>query len=136
MINSVALTGRLTKNPELRYTQSGKPVANFTLAVERNFKDPNGEKVTDFIDCVIWNKQAETLANYTKKGSLIGVVGEINTRSYQNNNGERVFVTEVRVNNFTFLETKKNEQSTQPDPFANNQSDNPANNITNNDLPF
>lgn len=136
MINSVALTGRLTKNPELRYTQSGKPVANFTLAVERNFKDLNGEKVTDFINCVIWNKQAEALANYTKKGSLIGVVGEINTRSYENNNGERVFVTEVGVNSFTFLETKKNEQSAQPDPFAGNQSDNPANNITNNDLPF
>ena len=136
MINSVALTGRLTKNPELRYTQSGKPVANFTLAVERNFKDQNGEKLTDFINCVIWDKQAEALANYTKKGSLIGVVGEINTRSYENNNGERVFVTEVRVNNFTFLESKKNEQSAQSDPFANNQSNNPADNITNNDLPF
>ena len=131
MINSVALTGRLTKNPELRYTQSGKPVANFTLAVDRNFKDQNGEKLTDFINCVIWDKQA-----YTKKGSLIGVVGEINTRSYENNNGERVFVTEVRVNNFTFLESKKNEQSAQSDPFANNQSNNPADNITNNDLPF
>ena len=110
MINTVVLSGRLTKEAELRYTQSGSPVTNFTLAVNRKFKTEN-QPEADFINCVIWNKSAETLANYTTKGSLIGIEGTLQTRTYENAEGKNVYVTEVYVNNFTFLETKKEEES-------------------------
>ena len=90
MINNVVLVGRLTKDPYLLYTSSGTAVATFTLAVNRNFSSQNGEKETDFINCVIWRKSAEILANYAKKGSLIGVTGRIQTRNYENQQGQRV----------------------------------------------
>lgn len=134
MINNVTLTGRLTKDVELKHTQSGKAVANFTLAVERNFKDAQGNKITDFINCIAWNKTAETIAQYFRKGNLIGIVGEIQTRNYENQQGQRVYVTEVNVNNFTFLESKQdNTQAQAPDPFAEN-----TNNVSvsDSDLPF
>lgn len=107
MINNVVLTGRLTKEPELRYTQSGVAVANFTLAVNRNFKNQQGETEADFIMCQIWRKQAEALANYTHKGSLIGIEGRIQTRNYDNQQGQRVYVTEVIADRFTFLESRQ-----------------------------
>ena len=106
MINSVCLVGRLTRDPELRYTPSNVAVATFSLAVNRNFKDANGERETDFINCVIWRQQAENLANWAKKGALIGITGRIQTRSYENQQGLRVYVTEVVAENFQMLESR------------------------------
>lgn len=106
MINNVVLVGRLTREVDLRYTQSGVAVANFTVAVDRNFRDANGERQTDFINCVMWRKAAENFAKFTRKGSLVGLEGNIQTRNYENQQGQRVYVTEVLVNNFTFLESK------------------------------
>lgn len=106
MINSVCLVGRLTRDPELRYTPSNVAVATFSLAVNRNFKDANGERETDFINCVIWRQQAENLANWAKKGALIGITGRIQTRSYENQQGQRVYVTEVVAENFQMLESR------------------------------
>ena len=106
MLNSVCLVGRTTKDPELRYTPSNVAVATFSLAVNRNFKDANGERETDFINCVIWRQQAENLANWAKKGALIGITGRIQTRSYENQQGQRVYVTEVVAENFQMLESR------------------------------
>lgn len=106
MLNSVCLVGRTTKDPELRYTTSNVAVATFSLAVNRNFKDANGERETDFINCVIWRQQAENLANWAKKGALIGITGRIQTRSYENQQGQRVYVTEVVAENFQMLESR------------------------------
>lgn len=98
MINNVVLTGRLTKDIELRRTTSGKTCTSFILAVNRNREE------TDFINCVAWNQEAESLEKYTKKGSLIGIEGRIQTRSYNDKNGKKVYITEVLVRNKTFLE--------------------------------
>lgn len=106
MINNVVLVGRTTKDPELRYTPGNVAVATFSLAVNRNFKDANGERETDFINCVIWRQQAENLANWAKKGALIGITGRIQTRSYENQQGQRVYVTEVVAENFQMLESR------------------------------
>ncbi|WHY72393.1 single-stranded DNA-binding protein [Fictibacillus enclensis] len=106
MLNRVILVGRLTKDPELRYTPSGVAVANFTLAVNRTFTNQQGEREADFINCVIWRKPAENVANFLKKGSLAGVDGRIQTRSYDNNQGQRVYVTEVMAESVQFLEPK------------------------------
>lgn len=106
MINSVCLVGRLTRDPELKYTGNNVAVASFSLAVNRNFKDANGERETDFINCVIWRQQAENLANWAKKGALIGITGRIQTRSYENQQGQRVYVTEVVAENFQMLESR------------------------------
>lgn len=106
MINNVVLVGRLTRDPELKYTTSNIAVATFSLAVNRNFKDANGERETDFINCVIWRQQAENLANWAKKGALIGITGRIQTRSYENQQGQRVYVTEVVAENFQMLESR------------------------------
>lgn len=117
MINNVTLVGRLTKDPDLRYTSGGKGVATFTLAVNRNFTNQAGEREADFIQCVIWRKPAETLANYARKGTLLGVTGRIQTRFYDNQQGQRVYVTEVVADSFQLMESKatsEQRQSTQP----------------------
>lgn len=106
MMNSVCLVGRTTKDLELKYTGNNIAVATFSLAVNRNFKDANGERETDFINCVIWRQQAENLANWAKKGALIGITGRIQTRSYENQQGQRVYVTEVVAENFQMLESR------------------------------
>ena len=106
MINSVCLVGRLTRDPELKYTGNNIAVASFSLAVNRTFKDANGEREADFINCVIWRQQAENLANWAKKGALIGITGRIQTRSYENQQGQRVYVTEVVAENFQMLESR------------------------------
>lgn len=126
MINNVTLVGRLTKDPDLRYTSSGTGVATFTLAVNRNFTSADGTREADFINCVIWRKPAETLANYAKKGVLIGVTGRIQTRSYDNQQGQRVYVTEVVADNFQLLESKKadSSQNTQDGGASNSQTNN------------
>lgn len=106
MINNVVLVGRLAKEPELKYTAGGQAVATFSLAVNRNFTNQSGEREADFINCVIWRKSAETLANYAHKGTLIGITGRIQTRNYENQQGQRVYVTEVVADNFQLLEKK------------------------------
>lgn len=106
MINNVVLVGRLTRDVDLRYTGSGIAVGNFSLAIDRPYTNNQGERETDFVNCVIWRKSAETLANFTRKGSLIGVTGRIQTRNYENNQGQRVYVTEVLAENFQLLEPK------------------------------
>lgn len=126
MINNLTLVGRLTKDPELKYTGNGTAVATFTLAVNRNFTNQSGEREADFINCVIWRKPAETLANYAKKGVLIGVTGRIQTRSYDNQQGKKVYVTEVIADNFQLLESKKadSSQNTQVSGVSNSQTNN------------
>ena len=91
MINNVVLVGRLVRDPELRYTPSNVAVATFTVAVNRRFKNANGEREADFINCVIWRQSAENLANWAKKGALIGVTGSIQVRNYENKEGQRVY---------------------------------------------
>ncbi|HEL2449502.1 TPA: single-stranded DNA-binding protein [Streptococcus suis] len=105
MINNVVLVGRLTRDVELRYTPSNQAVATLTLAVNRNFKNQStGEREADFINCVLWHQQAENLAKWTKKGHLVGITGRIQTRSYENQQGQRVYVTEVVAESFQVLE--------------------------------
>lgn len=111
MINNVVVVGRLTRAVDLRYTSNGTAYASFTLATDRDFKNQNGERETDFINCVMWRKPAENLANYTKKGSLIGVEGRIQTRNYDNQQGQRVYVTEVLAERFHFLEIAKKDDN-------------------------
>ena len=111
MINNVTVVGRLTRAVDLRYTSNGTAYASFTLATDRDFKNQNGEKETDFINCVMWRKPAENLANYTKKGSLIGIEGRIQTRNYDNQQGQRVYVTEVLTEKFSFLESAKKDDN-------------------------
>lgn len=107
MINRVCLTGRLTKDPNLRQTNSGLSVASFTLAIDRQWVNNQGSRDADFINCVIWRKAAENFCNFTGKGSLVGIDGRLQTRSYEDKDGKRVFVTEVVVDNFSLLESKK-----------------------------
>ncbi|MGK4058144.1 single-stranded DNA-binding protein [Loigolactobacillus coryniformis] len=114
MINNVVLIGRLTKDVELRYTQGGAAVASFTLAVNRQFTNRNGEREADFINCVMWRKSAENFANFTHKGSLVGLTGRIQTRSYDNDAGTRVYVTEVVADNFSLLKPKSDHQQATP----------------------
>lgn len=145
-MNVVSLVGRLTKDIELRYTTSGTAVGSFTLAVNRQFTNASGERETDFINCVIWRKAAENLANYTSKGSQIGITGRMQTRNYENQQGQRVYITEVVVDSFTLLEKRSdseqrnNEVSHQSNSF-NNQSKGEFGSgqevdISDDDLPF
>ena len=113
MINNIVLVGRLTKDVELRYTPQNQATATFSLAVSRSFKNANGERETDFINCVIWRQQAENMANFTHKGSLIGITGRIQTRNYENQQGQRVYVTEVVADSFQLLESRSQGQQQQ-----------------------
>ncbi|SON68011.1 single-strand DNA-binding protein [Latilactobacillus sakei] len=149
MINRVVLVGRLTRDVDLRYTQSGNAVGQFNIAVNRNFTNANGDREADFLNCIIWRKSAENLSNFTHKGSLIGIDGRLQTRNYENKEGQRVYVTEVVVDNFSLLDSKASGEAsgkqsanhTQNKPQQNNQSDPFANNgqaidISDDDLPF
>ena len=149
MINRTVLVGRLTRDPELRYTPSGVPVANFTLAVNRTFTNQQGEREADFINIQVWRKPAENVATYLKKGSLCGIDGRIQTRNYEGQDGKRVYVTEVVADSVQFLEPKRdgppqtnyqssnqgqqNYQQNLQDPFAN---DGQPIDISDDDLPF
>lgn len=113
MINRVVLVGRITRDPEVRYTQSNIAVVSFTLAVNRMFSDQGGERQADFIQCVVWRKQAENLARYVSKGALLGVEGRIQTRTYESDQGTR-YVTEVVCDSVQFLESRS-EESRQDD---------------------
>ncbi|GAF14908.1 single-stranded DNA-binding protein [Bacillus sp. JCM 19045] len=148
-MNRCVLVGRLVRDPELRFTPNGVAVANFTLAVNRPFKNGSGEQEADFINCVVWRKPAENVANFLKKGSLAGVDGRVQTRSYDNNEGKRVYITEIVAESVQFLEPRNSQgggnsnqgnQSNQGgqssgysnDPFAQDGSIN----ISDDDLPF
>ena len=151
MINRVVLVGRLTKDPELRYTPSGVAVATFTLAVNRQFTNAQGERDADFINIVAWRQLAELCANYLKKGSQAGLEGRLQSRSYDNKEGKKVFVTEVVADNVQFLSTsgerkegsgggggysstgKGSSPNPYNDPFAN---DSKIVDISDDDLPF
>lgn len=139
MINNVVLVGRMVRDAELRYTPNQVAVATFTLAVNRNFKNQaTREREADFINCVIWNKQAENLANWTRKGMLIGITGRIQTRRYENQQGQRVYVTEVVADSFQILEKRDNSANQAsmddqvPPSFGNSQ----PMDISDDDLPF
>ena len=154
-INNVVLVGRMTRDAELRYTPSNVAVATLTLAVNRPFKNQNGEHEADFINVVIWRQQAENLANWAKKGAQIGITGRIQTRSYDNQQGQRVYVTEVVAESFQLLESRSvregqgqgqggysapNNQASQPTPDFSRQENpfgqtNPMD-ISDDDLPF
>ncbi|UFA53829.1 single-stranded DNA-binding protein [Staphylococcus aureus] len=147
MLNRVVLVGRLTKDPEFRTTPNGVSVATFTLAVNRTFTNAQGEREADFINCVTFRKQADNVNNYLSKGSLAGVDGRLQSRSYENQEGRRVFVTEVVCDSVQFLEPKNNNQQNNQQQNGQAQTgNNPFNNGTQNatapidiyseDLPF
>ena len=124
MINRVVLTGRLTRDPELKSTSSGISVAVFTIAVNRQYTDTSGNRGADFISCVIWRKAAENFCNFTSKGSLVGIDGRIQTRSYDNKDGQRVYVTEVVVDSFALLESKRDRETSNNTGNYSNQGTN------------
>ncbi|MDT0704441.1 single-stranded DNA-binding protein [Staphylococcus haemolyticus] len=146
MINRVILVGRLTKDPEYRQTPNGIDVANFTLAVNRNFKSKNGEQQADFINVVVFRNQAQNVNNYLSKGSLAGVDGRIQSRSYENKEGRQVFVTEVVADSVQFMDSKGNNQQSNQSQEKMQTGNNPFNNgmqnangsidISDDDLPF
>lgn len=143
MINNVVLVGRLTKDPDLRYTASGVAVTQFNLAVDRNFTNQSGQREADFINCVIWRKAAESLAKYAVKGTLLGLTGRLQTRNYENTQGQRVYVTELVVENFQLLESKEvNEQRRSGAPATFDKTNTPppfdgsSIEISDSDLPF
>lgn len=147
MLNRVVLVGRLTKDPEFRTTPSGVEVSTFTLAVNRTFTNAQGEREADFINVVVFRKQAKNVNDYLSKGSLAGVDGRVQSRSYENQEGRRVFVTEVVADSVQFLDTKgNNQQNKQPqkqqEQTTETKSKNPFENatgpieITDEDLPF
>ena len=105
-MNKAILIGRLTRDPELRTTPTGRNVCQFSVAVNRTYTNASGEREADFINCVVWDKQAENLARYQKKGNQIAVEGRIQTRNYDDNNGKKVYVTEILASNISFLDAK------------------------------
>lgn len=112
MINRFIGIGRLTRDPELRRTAQGDAVTSFTLAVNRSFTNADGQQQADFINCVVWRKQAENVERYCFKGSLVGVEGRLQSRTYENNQGQTVFVTEVVCSSVQFLDTRQKNQAT------------------------
>jgi len=144
-INNVVLVGRMTKDPELKYTQGGVAVTRFTLAVNRPFTNQQGQREADFVNCVTWRKQAENTANFLRKGSLAGIEGRIQTSNFEGKDGNRVFMTEVVVESVQFLEPKKDNQSPSPNvppqndqqySNQNNQQPNEPMTVSDDDLPF
>lgn len=124
MLNRVVLVGRLTRDPDLRYTPNGVAVANFNIAVNRPFTNQQGEREADFINGVVWRRQAENLANFMKKGNLIGVDGRIQTRNYEGQDGKTVYVTEVVAESIQFLETRGASQERGPSASGYQQNQN------------
>lgn len=138
MINNVTLVGRLTRDPELRYTPSNIAITTFNMAVNRNFKNQTGDREADFINCMIWRQQAENFANWCKKGNLVGITGRIQTRNYDNQQGQRVYVTEVVADTFQLLEkcdNSANHSNIEDQMPASFGATNPLD-ISDDDLPF
>ena len=113
-MNKVFLIGRLTRDPELRYTSSNIAVATFSIAVDRNFSNAAGEREADFINIVVWRKQAENVKNYMHKGSQVAIDGRIQTRSYDDTDGKKRYVTEVVADNVQFLDSKGSRDASAP----------------------
>ena len=113
-MNKVEIIGRLTKDPEVKMTQNQTPFCNFTVAVDRRFKDSNGQRQADFINCVAWRQTAEFIQKYFRKGSRIGICGCIQTRSYEEDDGRKVFITEVIAEEVEFVENNRNETTEAP----------------------
>jgi len=146
-MNKVFLIGRLVADPDLRYTQSNKPVADFRLAVNRQYTDESGERKADFINIITWGKQAENVKQYIEKGSQVAVDGRIQTRNYENDDGRKIYVTEVLAERVQFLDTKKtetNKQDVSPADFEEKEETDPYEDmgnqiemeISDEDLPF
>jgi single-strand DNA-binding protein len=138
MINKVILVGRITKDPELRFINGDVPLVRFVLAVNRNFNNKSGEREADFISCTVWNKQAENLAKYITKGSMLGVEGSIRISVSENNNQKQYF-TEVRCDSIQFLEPKKNNSNFQKeDNYNQKNNENQVTRLSDDDedLPF
>lgn len=133
MINNVVLVGRLTKKPELKFTANGTKYTQFSVAVQKKFKSQNGEYESDFISCLMWSTAAENFTKFTNKGSLVGIEGRIQTRSYDKD-GKRVYITEVVAENFSLLESKKVTESRNNvvQPIEESQ----FNGVSDDDLPF
>lgn len=139
MINNTTLTGRITRDPEVKAIGQGSAVCSFTLAVNRTFKNQQGEYEADFINCQAFGNTAQRMQQYVRKGNLLGVTGRIQTRNYENNMGQRVYVTEVIANNITFLENNNKQQGNNyPDPYASSAPSpyDHMDGITDDDLPF
>ena len=143
-MNNVSLTGRITREPELRYTPSQKAYIMFTIAVDRGYKDAQGEKLSDFIPCVAWNSQAEFIGKYVKKGNLIEIIGTIQSRSYQTQQGDNRSIIEVVLDSVSNLTPKPKEEAPAPkEPstfkpqYQTPQNQNPTTfTIDDRDLPF
>ncbi|MBR5507159.1 MAG: single-stranded DNA-binding protein [Clostridia bacterium] len=118
-MNKAILVGRLTRDPELRTTQTGTSVCSFTIAVNRRFKNQEGGYDADFISCVAWRQQAEFMAKYFAKGRMVGVVGSIQTRNYDNKDGQKVYVTEVAVDEVHFVDSKSSSTDSFQAPVSN-----------------
>lgn len=110
VINQVTLVGRLTRDPEVKFTSEGIPVSHVTLAVNRHYRNQHGEIETDFVQCILWKKTAENTAQYCRKGSVVGITGRIQTRHYDNQEGKRIYITEVIAETVRFLSSKPQEQ--------------------------
>lgn len=153
MINRTVLVGRLTKDPEVKYTGSNIPYARFTIAVNRTFAGANGEREADFISCIVWRRQAENMVRFVKKGSLIGVEGRIQTGSYDDKDGKRVYTTDIVCDSVQFLEPKGQQQNDfepnyvpretrgydnryQERPSERRQQNTPSIDVSEDDLPF
>ena len=134
-MNHIVLIGRLTRDPELRYTPNGVAVANFDLAVDRPTTNQQGERQTDFIRIVAWQKQAELCANYLKKGRLVGVEGRLQIRSYETQDGQKRRVAEVVANFVQFLDRNR-EENQSSDKTVTTNSDDDLGGINLDDLPF
>lgn len=141
-MNNVSLTGRITKDPEIRYTQNQNACVMFTIAVDRGYKDAQGNKLSDFIPCVAWNSQAEFISKYVKKGNLIEVTGTIQSRSYQNQQGETRVVIEVVLDSVSNLTPKPKEEAPTPQepsrfkPTQQTQQQSQEFIVNDDDLPF
>ncbi|MCM0582949.1 single-stranded DNA-binding protein [Weissella diestrammenae] len=123
-MNRVVLVGRLARDVELRYTQSGTAVGSFSIAVDRRRTNQNGERETDFFNATIWQKAAENFANFTSKGSRVAIEGRLQTSSYQNQQGQTVYRTEVIVENFDLLETRAESEARRANGSGNNNANN------------
>ena len=138
MINKFVGVGRLTADPKFRTTQSGVSIATFTLAINRNFKNKDNETEADFINCIAFRKLAENVGHFIGKGSLVGVDGRIQSGSYENKEGQRIFTTEVVCDNVAFLDSKKdgNRNTGGSQPVENNPFDNAGADVDPENLPF
>jgi single-strand DNA-binding protein len=136
MINRVILVGRITKDPELRFVNNDIPLVRFNLAINRNFTNNEGIRETDFIRCVVWNKQAENLAKFITKGALIGIEGKIRTSVFENNTDKKQFITEIQCDSIQFLDSRKNKEHNENNFSKNNLEEEFHIDEENDELPF